>query len=190
MIYTSKIQKALNFSIRAHKGQKRMITKAPYVTHPFAVALILARISAGEDVIVAGLLHDTIEDCGVTREEIESEFGSKVAGIVDDLTEDDSNLPWDDRKKLMLEKARCMEKDSILVKSADVLHNITDLMYSYALEGEKIFDKFSASKGGMVNRYEKLISTFEGVWKENPLLPDVRDNLQKLKELWSQPANY
>src|SRR3989338_8965246 len=98
MIYTPLIQKAISFAIEIHKSKKRKGKDIPYITHPLSVAMILARVSKDENVIVAGILHDTIEDCvpygSVTKKVIEKEFNREVARMVDDVTEKDKTLPW------------------------------------------------------------------------------------------------
>lgn len=70
----NKIDRALRFAVQAHGSQTRKGTAVPYITHPVGVALLLARTGASDDVIAAGLLHDTAEDCGVTLEELAKEL--------------------------------------------------------------------------------------------------------------------
>lgn len=182
MIYTSKIQKAINIAIETHKRQARKGKDIPYIIHPLGVGLILARAGAKEDIVVAGILHDTLEDSDgrVRREDIEREFGSVVAQMVDDVTEQDKSLSWEERKRIAFEHIPQMSKDSLLVKSADVLHNMTDLLYDLEKEGDKVFEKFNAPKEKQFERYANLLKALEVEWQENPLLPELQENLQKL----------
>jgi len=103
MIYTKKIQKAISFAINTHKKQFRKGKDVPYIIHPFSVALILSRVTKSEDIICAGLLHDTIEDCDpeglVTKEILEKGFGPAVAEMVNDVTEQNKTLSWAERKR-------------------------------------------------------------------------------------------
>ena len=78
MKFTPIITKAINTAATLHDGQERKGDGLPYIVHPFSVALILMEYSQDEDVIVAGLLHDTIEDTGYTREQMEEDFGERV----------------------------------------------------------------------------------------------------------------
>src|SRR3990167_6087050 len=103
MLYSNKISKAIRFSIKTHEiyqKQKRKGKDIPYITHPLTVGLILARAGADEDVVVAGILHDTIEDSvpekKVTREMLTERFGEKVASLVESVTELDKDMPWDE----------------------------------------------------------------------------------------------
>jgi len=182
MIYTIKIQKAIDFAIWVHREQKRKGKETPYIVHPLSVGLILARAGAGEDVIVAGILHDTIEDSHgkVRREYIEQEFGNRVAQMVNDVTEQDKSLPWEERKRLALEHVAQMSKDSLLVKSADVLHNMTDLLQDLEREGDSVFEHFNAPKDKQFERYTNLVKALENTWPENPLLPELKENLKNL----------
>lgn len=186
MIYISKIQEALEFAIKVHQNQTRKVQGEPFIVHPLMVALILARAGASEDVIVAGLLHDTIEDSKppnkITKEDLTAKFGAQVADVVDNLTEQNKNLPWHERKAAALKHIPQMDRDSLLVKSADVLHNMTDMIEEYGSKGEAVFNHFNAPKNQQFERYKKLVRTLENVWPENPLSPALQvafTNFQK-----------
>jgi (p)ppGpp synthase/HD superfamily hydrolase len=188
MIYTPKIQKAIDFAIEVHEvrmKQKRKGKDIPYIVHPLAVGLILAKAGAGENAIIAGILHDTIEDSKEedktqVRKFIEQEFGEEIYRTVDDVTEQDKSLPWEERKQIALEHIIKMGNDSLLVKSADVLHNMTDLVQDLEREGDKVFEHFNAPKEKQLERYTNLVKAFEDAWPENPLLPDLKENLKSL----------
>src|ERR1035437_2865541 len=142
MVYTDKIQKAINFAIKVHKGQTRKgKPDVPYVTHPLSVGIILSRAGATEDIIVAGILHDTIEDCepygSITKEIIAEEFEKDVSIMVNDVTEQDKRLDWDVRKRQAFEHIPNMGQGSLFVKSADQLHNMNDMITDYKKEGHK-----------------------------------------------------
>src|SRR5690242_18855975 len=92
---------ALEFAVKAHARvqQERKGTDFPYVAHPIRVAEILDRFGLDDDVIVAGFLHDTIEDAGITAKEIGERFDSPVADLVVAASEPDKSLPWKQRKE-------------------------------------------------------------------------------------------
>lgn len=186
--YSSKIKKAIDFAIEVHRDQNRKGKDVPYITHPMGVALIISLVSKDEDLICAGLLHDTIEDAepygSITKEQIEKEFGKKVSEIVNDLTEQDKTIMWEERKRQALAHVNDMPNDSLLVKSADVLHNITDQIADYKIERDMMFERFNAGKAQQLERYEKLISAVGNKWKENPLLDELKEKLDEVKELW------
>jgi (p)ppGpp synthase/HD superfamily hydrolase len=182
----SKILEAIRFATAAHSTQTRKGKKdVPYITHPLAVGVLLANAGAKEDVVVAGILHDTIEDTDVTFENIEEIFGKDVARMVNDVTEQERSLPWAERKKAALEHVPHMSHDSIMVKSADLLHNMTDQIIDYELDGDEMFVHFNASKVSQLERYEKLVKSLRKTWGSNPLLAPLEEQLVKLRDLWS-----
>lgn len=165
-------------------GQTRKGKQVPYIIHPLGVGLILSQAGAAEDIIIAGILHDTIEDTDITREDIRKEFGEDVARIVDDVTEQDKGLPWEERKRLAMEHVKDMKQDSLLVKSADLLHNMTDQINDYAIEGEDIFKRFNATKEMQATRYKNVVLELKKSWPQNPLLSDLEENLKTLAKTW------
>jgi len=139
-----KIAKAYNYALEKHKGQLRL-SGEPYIIHPVEVAKILLSLNLDTTSVVAGLLHDVVEDCNVSIEEIEREFGSDVAKIVDGLTKIESldfNIPDAEAKIESIRKmilAMASDIRVILVKLADRLHNMRTL--SYLKDEKKIVEK-------------------------------------------------
>lgn len=190
MIYTTLIHKAIGFAIKVHEldvKKRRKGTDVPYITHPLIVGLILSRITTNENIICAGILHDTIEDCepygSVTEAFLERKFNVYVARIVNDITEQDKSLPWMERKLAAFAHIKDMKHDSLLVKSADVLHNLTELNDDIAKDSENVFTKFNASKQDTLLRYQKLVPEIKKAWAANPLIPDLESGLKKLLQL-------
>ena len=91
------IGEAAAFADKAHKGAFRKGTMIPYITHPMETAVIVSAFTDDEEIIAAALLHDVMEDAGVTREELEEAFGPRVAELVVDESEDKSRS-WQERK--------------------------------------------------------------------------------------------
>ena len=77
----NKIEEAIIFALQCHEGQKRKLVNIPYILHPMEVCSIITNITADPDVIIAGLLHDTIEDCGVSPKEIREKFRCTGCGL-------------------------------------------------------------------------------------------------------------
>ncbi len=124
--------KAAAFSAARHRNQRRKGAEAfPYINHPLEVADTLASVAAITDIdtLVAAVLHDTIEDTGTSGEEIESLFGRKVRTIVEEVT-DDKQLPKDQRKKLQAERAPGLSNPAKLIRIADKISNIQELIQS------------------------------------------------------------
>lgn len=123
---------AIHFSADRHRPQRRKdALKSPYINHPIEVAELLWRVGGVRDVavILAAILHDTIEDTEATPDEIRSLFGEAVLGIVLECT-DDKSLPYMDRKRLQIETAPHKSEKAKLVKLADKTCNLHDLNQS------------------------------------------------------------
>ena len=127
----ARVRRAYRAGARAHQGQKRQ-SGEPYITHPVAVAGILAEIGMDAETIIAAILHDTLEDTPLSRAEIESEFGATVAELVDGVTKLDklrfrsvAEAAAESFRKMLLAMARDLRV--ILIKLADRLHNMRTL---------------------------------------------------------------
>jgi len=124
------ISKAFNFSAARHVDQRRKGPgAAPYINHPAEVAYILAEHGADAELIAAGLLHDTVEDVGVTFGELTQEFGAAISNLVREVT-DDKNLPKQVRKQLQIEHAAHASPKAKQLKMADKIANLRSLLSS------------------------------------------------------------
>jgi guanosine-3',5'-bis(diphosphate) 3'-pyrophosphohydrolase len=121
--------RALAFAASKHRHQRRKDAHAsPYINHPIAVASVLA-VEAGirdETILLAAVLHDTVEDTETTVEELREQFGDAVAQLVAELT-DDKSLPKDVRKQLQIEHAAAASRDAKQLKLADKICNVRDV---------------------------------------------------------------
>jgi guanosine-3',5'-bis(diphosphate) 3'-pyrophosphohydrolase len=136
------ITRAAKFAEQAHKGMFRKGTSIPYITHPLETALITAMMTDDEELIAAALLHDTVEDAGVTYEELQEQFGVRVARLVAEESEDKSKS-WMERKGCTLEYLKSADRDAKLLTLADKLSNIRSMARDYILVGEGLWERFN-----------------------------------------------
>lgn len=125
----NKLLEAASFAAQRHTGHYRKGSdKQPYINHPLEVANLLANIGnvSDVDILIAAILHDTVEDVGVTKAEIEERFGGRVAGFVMEVT-DDKSLPKPERKRLQVVHAQHLSPEAKQIKLADKISNITDI---------------------------------------------------------------
>lgn len=190
MIYTSKIKEAIRFSIKTHEiyqKQKRKGKDIPYIVHPLTVGIILAAAGAREHVIIAGILHDTIEDSvidkKVTKEMLTGRFGVQVADLVGSVTEENTIESWHERKKHARDHIADFSEEALMLKSADVIANTSDLVHDHSKEGLATFERFGFPKEVFIGVYIDVIGEILKYSKSNPLVEDLEDILKALQSL-------
>lgn len=137
---------AIEFATHAHKGQYRKGTRFPFIIHPLAVARILIGYNYSQDIVVSGVLHDTLENTPVTLEEIRASFGKRVAGLVMSVTEKDRKRPWEVRKLNMLAELEHATLDVLILECADKLDNLRETLSEQQYLGEAVWNRFNRPK--------------------------------------------
>ncbi|MDX1521992.1 MAG: HD domain-containing protein [Anaerolineae bacterium] len=153
---------AIEFAAKAHRGHYRKSTKIPYFTHPLSVAKLLIEAGCEEELAVAGLLHDTIEDTSVTLAQIEQVFGKRVARLVQGLSEPDRADTWENRKQHTIDYLKTAPLDIVIVACADKLDNIRSMRQGYAKLGEPFWERFNRPKEKQAWYYGSLAEVFTG----------------------------
>lgn len=128
--HTGSLLKAIRFSAGKHRNQRRKDSvKSPYINHPIDVSLLLWEVGGVRDVsvLLASILHDTLEDTNTVPDEIEGIFGKEVLSLVLEVT-DDKSLPKQERKRLQIETAPQKSVGAKLIKLADKCCNVRDLL--------------------------------------------------------------
>ena len=139
------VKKAAEFAEKAHRGAVRKGTSIPYITHPLDTAVITSMMTEDEEVISAALLHDTIEDAHVTYEELREQFGSRIADLVREESEDKSKS-WQERKAHTLEHLKGADLDVKILVLSDKLSNMRNTARDYLLLGEHIWQRFNVKE--------------------------------------------
>lgn len=153
----SLIDQAIILAAKAHRNQSRKGTRIPYITHPFGVAVLLCRAGCSDEVVIAGILHDTMEDGGVKPEKIRKEFGDRVLSLVEACTEPDKSLSWEKRKEHTIEYLKGAPLDVKFVVVADKLNNIRAISADFKEKGDKLWKRFSRGKEDQKWYYQRLV---------------------------------
>jgi len=179
------ILRALDFAAVKHRNQRRKNQEAsPYINHPITIANLLWNAAQVTDpvVIVGAILHDTVEDTDATFEEIEQEFGKEVKSLVQEVT-DDKSLPKQKRKQLQVEHAAHLSQRAKLIKLADKISNLQDMIASpphdwssqrkqeYFEWGKSVIDKIRGTHQGLETIFDEVytqgIAQFSNSSSEN-----------------------
>lgn len=155
-----RLQRAFRYAAEKHEGQARKGTAVPYLSHLMAVTSLVLEAGGDEDMAIAALLHDVVEDCGgmPRLREIRRQFGVRVAKIVEGCTDSfgEPKPEWVERKKGYLREVKHADADTRLVSASDKLHNVRTILTDYRKDGEGIWKRFSGKKDGTLWYYRAL----------------------------------
>jgi (p)ppGpp synthase/HD superfamily hydrolase len=181
---SAEVFRAVEFAAKAHSGQFRKKTNIPYIVHPLGVAQILMESSCPNKIVIASLLHDTIEDTAVTCQDIEENFGRYVAELVKYASEPDKQASWKARKVHTIKTLQKVPFDAALVACADKLDNIRSIRRDYGKLGEKVWEKFNASKEDQRWYYGALAEVFSGYAKGVVYAPIFAEFMSEVKAVF------
>jgi (p)ppGpp synthase/HD superfamily hydrolase len=160
----SRFRRAFLFAADKHSGQTRKASTLPYIAHLMGVASLVLEFGGDEDMAIAALLHDIVEDCGGTPmlKEVRRRFGPRVAKIVDGCTDSftDPKPPWRERKETYLRHLRKVNAAPRLVSAADKLNNVRSILSDYREVGESIWSRFNGGREGTLWYYRSLLEEF------------------------------
>ena len=139
------VEKAICFAVAKHSGQCRKGSNTPYIVHPLEVLQILHTMQADSNLLMAGVLHDTVEDTDTTLEELAQTFNEDVARLVGEHSEDKS-LSWEERKQGALAAVALADKREQMLVLADKLSNIRAMERDYLRLGEELWTRFNRPK--------------------------------------------
>jgi GTP pyrophosphokinase len=156
--------RAFAFASEKHKGQTRKASGIPYIGHLMGVASLVLEAGGDEDLAIAALLHDVVEDCGGAPmlKEVRRRFGARVAKVVDGCTDayTDPKPPWRERKEKYIARLREEDEDTRLVSAADKLNNVRSIISDYRVVGESVWSRFKGGREGTLWYYRILRDEF------------------------------
>jgi (p)ppGpp synthase/HD superfamily hydrolase len=194
--YSDAINHAFAFAAKHHDRQVRKGTKLPYLTHPANVALILARYDQDEETIIAGILHDVIEDCvveGLPREALEerigSKFGQQVLDAVLSVTyrkydDDGVELSSEERKEDYLARLSSANTRALWVCAADKIHNASSILADLrrTVDEDNIWKRFGAGRAGTIKWYSDVYNRLMEVGFATPIVEELGEAVKRLQQ--------
>lgn len=193
MLLTPRLDEAVKLASRLHASQVRKDSfQTPYISHLVGVAMLISSVTDDEDIIIAGLLHDSLEDVpNYSYDQLVADCGERVAQMVSHVTEpldankaDDEQLPWLIRKEAYFAQLRSGGVESAIVSSADKIHNTESFMRDFAKEGEVYGARFGSSIKNRIWFHEQVLAIVtEKLGAENSLIQrfsKVTDDFRKL----------
>ena len=191
MQYTAKVNLAIRVAAKAHEGQNRKGSDNPFITHPFSVALISQKYLDDENVFIAALLHDILEDVPeriYSRSDMRRDFGDTIYGIVEDVTEppitEPTNEAWMMRKQGYIDHlAETVDIRPLIVSLSDKIHNMSEIIREYDNRGNKVWEIFNAERKKEIWFYESVFAVLQQKVLPGDAISDYADLLRKLKYL-------
>lgn len=184
--YGKRYPRALKDSARWHKRQTRKGTAIPYIAHPLLVSSLVWSHGGDEDIAIAALLHDVVEDQGGSEalELIRKRYGERVARIVadcSDTTSPDGKPPWIERKRAHIEHLSRVGPDTLLVVAADKTDNLESILADFIALGDELWGRFNAGGEAQVWYHREInLILANGLGVEHPLVARHRRALGQL----------
>ena len=194
--YSDRINHAFAFAAKHHDRQVRKGTRLPYLTHPANVAVILTRYGQDEETVVAGILHDVIEDCvreAFSRETLEQRIGDKFGSEVLDtvlavtyrlLDDDGVELSHDDRRDDYLERLASANESARWVCAADKLHNASSILADLrrTIDPDTIWSRFSGGRESTIRWYRSVYDRLNEVGFTGEIMGELESVVTALEE--------
>lgn len=194
--YSDRVNHALAFAAKHHDQQVRKGTRLPYLTHPANVAIILTRYGCDETTVVAGILHDVIEDC-VTKDytaemleqRVSSKFGPDVLETVlavTHLKHDDEGEEFtsEEKKQDYLRRLAVASDRARWVCAADKLHNANSILSDLqrTIQADSVWSKFKVGKEGTIRWYRSVYDRLRELEFKAPIMSELERTVRSLEE--------
>lgn len=200
--YSDRVNHAFAFAAKHHDQQVRKGTRLPYLTHPANVAVILTRYDCDEEAVVAGILHDVVEDCvrdGFTRQMLEQRIGDKFGGNVLDTVlavskrkhgDDGVELSSDDQRADYIDRLGTTNSTARWVCAADKLHNAASILADLKRTDfpDTVWTRFKPGREGTIRFYRNVYERLLGVGFRAPIMDELRGVVEAL-EAYSRPES-
>lgn len=178
------IDLAIEVAALAHRGQVRKASDVPYIAHPYAVGMLLAWAGCSDEVMAAGILHDTVEDTPLTLDYLRETFGDTVASIVEGCSEPDKSASWEERKRHTLHYLPTAPWEVRTVACADKLHNIRTIAAAHKQMGEQVWTRFNKGRAEQAWYYRGLVGALCAPRDGEPPIPFCDEFKRQVEQLF------
>lgn len=175
------VEKADALAKRAHEGQTRKESGAPYIEHPRAVAALLEEHGFEDEVIAAALVHDVVEDTSLTIDDVRRELGAEVAALVAAVTYDDS-LSWEEKRAKYIETVRAAPPEAKAISVADKIHNAKSVIAGHERQGNAVWNYFNRGRDVKIEFEEAMLKMLQETWR-HPLVDEYAALIERMKAL-------
>ena len=194
--YSDRINHALAFAAKHHDRQVRSGMRLPYLTQPANVAIILTRYGRSEDAVVAGILHDVIEDCvregwspTMLEERIGTKFGPEVVSLVCSVTlrrtdDDGVDLSPDESREDALVRLAAAHEEALWVCAADSVHNAQAIVSDLRRTAfpESVWDRYPAGREGTIQWYQRVADRLRAIGFTTPIVDELDEAVAALRQ--------
>lgn len=177
--------RAINVAARAHDGHTRKGTDIPYISHVFGVMHLVSQVTDDEDVQIAALFHDIIEDVPerYSADEMAEEFGARVVELVGGVTKDASLSSWQERSDAYIAHLREADDGSVLISAADKLHNLLSILADHDEIGAELWSRFNSGKERQQWWYRAIYTVASERLPGNLLVEELGKRVEQLERL-------
>lgn len=178
----NKLLQAIALASEGHRAQTRKVDGTPYIAHPLAVGMILQTVTADENILIAGILHDVLEDTRIDPQILREQFAPEVLHSIQGVTEDKAITDWRTRKERSIDHLRTAPYPVKLIAAADKYHNLWTLSEDVKRKGDGIWAVFKRGKAEQGWYYQTLYDLFkaEGALQSLPMILEMQTHLQFL----------
>lgn len=182
-VASPRLIQAINTAAWAHRDHVRKGTDIPYVSHVVGVMHLVSQVTDDEDVLVAALFHDILEDVpeDYSPERMAEEFGDRVVELVRGVTKDSTLSSWQDRSDAYLAHLREADGGSVLISAADKLHNLLSIHADLDQLGDELWGRFNSGKERQLWWYRSVADLVQERLPGNPLGEELARQVERLE---------
>ena len=188
--YTPRLDKAIKTAAWAHEQQnqhRKGGKEVPYIIHPYGVMVIASNVTDDEDVLIACLFHDILEDVDsdvYSEEDMRREYGDRVVAIVKDVTKDESKPDWHERSRAYLGHLENEASDeAVIVSGSDKVHNLLSIAEDYKNQGDELWQMFTTkSKEDQIWWYQSILEVLKKRNAPEELIEQLQELLNEIQE--------